>query len=137
MTMNGQQLAIREGNRTVAREQFYLDKSNAKLSGVCAGLADYTGVDALWVRIAVVFLTLWVSFITIPLYIVTAMAANKRPMSLYSEAEEERLLRRMERARNKSHVRSQLSDIDRRVAEMEAHYTSSNARLAAEIDSLR
>jgi len=34
-------------------------------------------------------------------------------------------------------LRSELSDIDRRVAEMEAHYTSSNSRLAAEIDSLR
>lgn len=135
--MTGQQLAIREGNRTVARGQFYLDKSNAKLSGVCAGLADYTGVDALWVRIAVVFLTLFVSFITIPMYIVTAIAANKRPMALYSEVEEERMLRRMQRARDKGRYRSELSDMDRRVADIESRYASSNARLAAEIDSLR
>lgn len=135
--MTGQHTLSLKGNRTVARGQFYLDKSNAKLSGVCAGLADYTGVDALWVRIAVVFLTLFVSFITIPMYIVTALAANKRPMALYSEAEEERLLRRMERTRGRGRVRSELSDIDRRVADMEAHYAGSNARLAAEIDSLR
>ncbi len=134
----------------MSRGQFYLDKSNAKLAGVCSGIADYTGVDTLWVRIAAVLLTFFVSFVTIPIYIAVALMADKRPMSLYSEAEEERLLRRMERRRNRQgygllrstpnrsgRLRSELSDIDRRVAEMEAHYTSSNSRLAAEIDSLR
>lgn len=143
----------------MSRGQFYLDKSNAKLAGVCSGIADYTGVDTLWVRIAAVLLTFFVSFVTIPIYIAVALMADKRPMSLYSEAEEERLLRRMERRRvrqegrqgfglmrpapnsyapNRSgRLRGELSDIDRRVAEMEAHYTSSNSRLAAEIDSLR
>ncbi|VWX46835.1 PspC domain-containing protein [Novosphingobium sp. 9U] len=121
----------------MASGPFYLDKSNAKLAGVCAGVADYTGVDALWVRIATVFLTLFVSFITIPIYIVAAFAANKRPMALYSEVEEERLLRRMQRSRSKVRYRSELTDMDRRVAEIEARYYTSNARLAAEIDSLR
>jgi len=121
----------------VARGQFYLDKSNAKLAGVCSGIADYTGVDALWVRVATVLLTLFVSFITIPIYIVTAIVADKRPLSYYDEAAEERMLRRMQRARSKSRVRSDLSEIDRRVADIEAHYSSSSARLAAEIDNLR
>lgn len=121
----------------MARSEFYLDKSNAKLAGVCAGLADYTGVDALWVRVAVVLLTLFVSFITIPMYIVTAVVANKRPLALYSEVEEERMLRRMQRDRSRGRYRSELSDMDRRVADIEARYSSSNARLAAEIDSLR
>jgi phage shock protein C len=121
----------------VARGQFYLDKSNAKLAGVCAGIADYTGVDTLWVRIAAVILTLFVSFLTIPVYIGAALAAQKRPLSHYSELEEERLLRRMQRSRDKGRYRSELSDMDRRVAEIEARYSTSNARLAAEIDSLR
>jgi phage shock protein C len=127
----------------VARGEFYLDKANGKLAGVCAGLADYTGVDALWVRIAVVILTLFVSFITIPIYIGAALAAHKRPLSHYSELEEERLLRRMQRSRDNSRdrsrgrYRSELSDMDRRVAEIESRYSTSNARLAAEIDSLR
>jgi len=121
----------------VARGQFYLDKSNGKLAGVCAGVADYTGVDVLWIRIAAVLLTLTVSFITIPIYIGAALAAQKRPASLYSDAEEGRMLRRMDKARSKSRYRSELSDMDRRVAEIEARYSTSNARLAAEIDSLR
>ena len=32
--------------------RYYLDKGNAKLMGVCAGFANYTGVDTLLVRIA-------------------------------------------------------------------------------------
>jgi Putative stress-responsive transcriptional regulator len=135
----------------VSRGPFYLDKSNAKLAGVCSGIADYTGVDSLWIRIAAVFLTFWVSFITIPIYIAVAVLADSKPMGLYSEDEEERLLRRMERRRNRqglsglsmpgtrSHrLRRDMSDLDRRIADMEAHYTSSSSsRLAAEIDSLR
>lgn len=129
----------------MSRGPFYLDKSNAKVAGVCSGIADYTGVDALWIRLAAVFLTLWVSFITIPIYIAVAFVADKRPMHLYSEAEEDRLLRRLERNRQRrgritprsTRLRSDLSDMDRRVAEMEAHYAGSNSRLAAEIDALR
>ena len=122
----------------MARGQFYLDKSNAKLAGVCSGIADYTGVDALWVRLAVVFLTLFVvPFITIPAYLVAALTANKRPSSLYSPEEEDRLLRRQMQRGRSGRIRSDLSDIDRRVANIEAQYSSSNARLAAEIESLR
>lgn len=129
----------------MSRGQLYLDKANAKLAGVCAGIADYTGVDALWVRIAAVFLAFWVSFITIPLYIAVALLADSRPAALYSPEEEERLLRRMERRRARrghssgsSRLRSDLGDLDRRIADMEAHYaSSSSSRLAAEIDSLR
>lgn len=125
----------------VSRGQFYLDKSNAKLAGVCAGLADYTGVDALLIRVAAVFLTFWVSFITIPLYIAVAVLADKRPNYLYSPEEEERLLHRMERRRARqgrsTRLRSEITDMNRRVADLEAHYTSSNSRLAAEIESLR
>lgn len=132
----------------MSRGQFYLDKSNAKLAGVCSGIADYTGVDAFWIRLGAVLLTLFGFWFTIPVYIAVAVLADARPMGLYSEEEEMRLLRRMERRRTRkglprmaggrdSRLRSDLSDMDRRIAEMEAHYAGSNARLAAEIESLR
>ena len=125
----------------MSRGQFYLDKSNAKLAGVCAGLADYTGVDAFWIRLGAVLLTLFGFYLTIPVYIAVMVLADKRPNYLYSEEEEDRLLRRMERRRSRQtrpqRLRAELSDIDRRVADMEVHYTSSNARLAAEIERLR
>jgi phage shock protein C len=130
----------------MSRGQFYLDKSNAKISGVCSGIADYTGVDALWIRLGAVLL-LFAGFpIVIAIYFGVAWLADSRPMGLYSEDEEMRLLRRMERRRarkgltaapSSSRLRTDLSDMDHRIADMEAHYSNSNSRLAAEIDSLR
>ncbi|RVT43478.1 PspC domain-containing protein [Sphingobium algorifonticola] len=37
---------------------FTLDRRNAKIMGVCAGLATRTGVDVVVIRIALVLLTL-------------------------------------------------------------------------------
>lgn len=135
-------------NRHVSRGKFYLDKANAKGFGVCAGIADYTGFDVLWVRVGAVVLTLiGLSWLTIPAYIAVAVLADSRPAGLYSPEEEERLLRRLERRRNRacrgslsprsSRLRTDMSDLDRRIADMEAHYSSSSSRLAAEIDRLR
>lgn len=130
----------------MSRGQFYLDKSNARLAGVCSGIADYTGVDTFWIRLGAVLLTLFGFYLTIPIYISVALLANSRPMALYSVEEEDRLLRRLERRRARQglvrtrsgRLRSDLTDLDRRIAEMEAHYSSnSSSRLAAEIDSLR
>ncbi|TYC91861.1 PspC domain-containing protein [Novosphingobium sp. BW1] len=128
----------------MSRGHFYLDKSNAKLAGVCAGIADFTDVDALWIRLGAVLLLLFGFPIVIAIYIAVALIADKRPLGDYSAHEEERLLRRMERRRAKKagigrseRLRGELSDMDRRVADMEAHYSSSNSRLAAEIESLR
>ena len=41
----------RGGNHERPRTKFYKDKQNAKWSGVCAGIADYTGIDVTLVRL--------------------------------------------------------------------------------------
>ena len=33
------------------RTTLYRDKQNAKLMGVCSGIADYTGINAIWIRL--------------------------------------------------------------------------------------
>ena len=40
------------------RTTLYRDKTNAKLMGVCSGIADYTGVNVFWIRMAFVILVL-------------------------------------------------------------------------------
>ena len=58
---------------------YALDKSNAKLLGVCAGLARTTGWDPLLVRLGAVLLTLCLlGPIMVALYIVTAFIAESR-----------------------------------------------------------
>ena len=51
------------------RTTLYKDEQNAKLMGVCAGLADYTGIDALWWRLAMLIATISGGFpVTLPAY---------------------------------------------------------------------
>ena len=112
---------------TTSRDRFYLNKTDGKLFGVCAGFGDYLGVDAIWIRIALVVLTLlgWGS--TIPLYLLVAFVASRRPSYLedhYAGSyEDEALGERRRRRRLRDHeLRSDMSDMDRRIDEMERHF---------------
>ncbi|MDE2436079.1 MAG: envelope stress response membrane protein PspC [Sphingomonadales bacterium] len=120
------------------RTRFYRDKLNGKILGVCAGIADYTGVDVLWVRLGTVVFTLSTGF-GIPLYIILALLADKKPAHLYSDQQEQRFWQgvRQSPSRTAKQVRAQMRDIDRRLAEVEAYYVSNNPRLSAEIERLR
>lgn len=120
------------------RTRFYRDKINGKIMGVCAGIADYTGVDVLWVRLAMVVLTMTVGFI-LPLYILIGMLAPKKPGHLYGNPEEQKFWQgvRQSPARTAREVRAKFRDIDRRLADVEQFYVSSNPRLTAEIERLR
>ena len=124
-----------------SRTQFYLDKQNAKWKGVCAGIADYTGIDVLFVRVAVVVLTLAGGFPwTLIAYWMVAWMGNAKPIGLYETPDDAKFWQgvRSNPKRSTAEVRSKFRDIDRRLADIETHYTSrSSSSLAAEIDSLR
>ena len=55
---------------------YALDKSNAKLMGVCAGFARWADVDPTLTRLTMVLLTLFLGPIALLAYIVTAAVAN-------------------------------------------------------------
>jgi phage shock protein C len=126
---------------TSPRTRFYLDKQNAKWSGVCAGIADYTGMDVTLVRIGLVLLTILGGFPwTLIAYWVAAWMAPRKPIELYEENLEEKkfwLGVRANPRRTARDVRSRFRDIDRRLADVETYVTSSNSRLAREIEQLR
>ena len=121
------------------RTTLYKDKQNAKLMGVCAGVADYTGVDTLWVRLGLLFLTFAVSGVTIPLYFLAGLLLNRKPAHLYTDRDEEKYWQRVRQSpqRTAREVRARFRDIDRRLASVEEHYVDSNPRLSAEIERLR
>jgi phage shock protein C len=121
------------------RTKFYRDKANGKWMGVCAGISDYIGVDVLWVRLAFVVSTLCgLGFMPVVYFALGFLSENK-PSSLYADVEEQRFWQgvRQSPARTAREVRAQFRDLDRRLAEVEAFYVSSNPRLSAEIDKLR
>lgn len=125
---------------SASRTKFYLDKQNAKWSGVCSGLADYTGIDVLWVRVGAIVLTIMGGFPwTLVAYFVTAWLADPKPRGLYENDADMKFWQgvRANPSRSTREVRSRFREIDRRLSDIEVYYTSSNSRLAREIDSLR
>lgn len=123
------------------RTTLYRDKHNAKLMGVCSGIADYTGVDALWVRLGFVGLLLTgiLSPIVLPAYLIAGLLLNKKPPHLYVEPEEQNYWQRVRQSptRTAREIRSRMREIDRRLADVETYYVTSNPRLSSEIERLR
>ena len=117
----------------------YRDKQNAKLMGVCAGIADYTGINALWVRLGFFTLIWMTGGMIIPLYFLAGLLLNKKPEHLYRDIEEQQYWQRVRQSpkRTAREIRSRMKDVDRRLSEVETYYVTSNPRLSAEIERLR
>ena len=56
---------------------YALDKSNAKLMGVCAGFARWMDVDPALARVTLVLLAIFLGPVAIFFYLLTAFAANE------------------------------------------------------------
>ena len=121
------------------RTRLYRDKQNGKLMGVCAGIADYTGVNALWVRLAFIMLIFAMSPIVIPAYFVAGIMLKQKPGHLYVDKDETKYWQRVRQSpqRTAREIRARFRDVDRRLAEVVNYYVSSNPRLSAEIERLR
>ena len=112
-----------------ARKKFSLDKPNGKFMGVCAGIANYLGVDSTIVRIGAVVVTIAGGFPwTVIAYFVAAWVAKPKS-ARFDESYGGRV--------STHDVRATMRDIDRRMAEVDTYVTQPNSRLAREIEELR
>ena len=126
-------------NQPPSRTKFYRDKLRGKWMGVCAGLADYTGIDVLWIRLGAVLSTFAIFPFNLIAYLIVGWMSETKPVGLYDDAVDARFWQgvRANSSGSAKEVRSKLRDIDRRIADIEAHFVSSNRRLADEIDALK
>jgi len=58
--------------------RFVLNRGDAKVMGVAAGLSDYTGVDPTMMRLGLIGLTLLTGPVMIFLYVVTGLLAPRQ-----------------------------------------------------------
>lgn len=121
------------------RTTLYRDKQNAKLMGVCSGIADYTGVNVIWIRLALLMLVFMTGGAVLPVYFIAGLLLNKKPQHLYVDRHEQKYWQRIRQSpkRTAREIRAGFRDIDRRLAEVENYYVTSNPRLSAEIERLR
>ena len=99
--------------RPSLRTRFYRDKINGKFMGVCAGIADYTGLEVLWIRVGMVVLTLCgVGFLPV-LYFALGFMAPVKPGHLYADREEQAFWQgvRQSPGRTAREVRARFRDI--------------------------
>ncbi len=108
--------------------RFEVDRSEGKLLGVCAGIANSTGIDVTIVRIAVVLVALIGSLTwTAVAYFVAALVGHRRRHADPGYA----------RVTNREESRERMRSLDLRMQAIETYVTSSNSRLAREIEDLR
>jgi len=55
---------------------FRLDKGHGKIMGVCAGLANYTGIETVWLRVGFVAAALLGVGAPVLIYILIGLIAN-------------------------------------------------------------
>ena len=60
------------------RRPFRLDKTNGKLMGVCAGIADYFGFEPIWARLAFVVAALLGFGSPVLIYLIIGLVADRR-----------------------------------------------------------
>ena len=58
--------------------RFLINRRDAKIMGVAAGISDYTGIDALVVRLGLVALLLLTGPVVVLLYLLTGWLAGER-----------------------------------------------------------
>ena len=127
-------------NDTPRRTKFYLDKQNGKWMGVCAGIADYTGIDVTVIRIGMIVATFMGTGAPILIYLASGFIAPPKPRELDNQNKEEAKFWqgvRVAPGRSIRDVRSKFRDLDRRLADVETYVTSSTGSLSREIENLR
>ena len=123
-----------------SRTRFYRDKRHGKILGLCAGIADYTGISVGLVRWMMVLGTFFSGGSTIPFYFVAGLISPDRPHEIDRDSADQQEFWqgvRASPARTARGIATTFRDIDRRLADIEQYVTTDNRSLAREIDSLR
>jgi len=123
-----------------SRTRFYRNKREGKVNGICAGIADYTGLDVTLVRIMLVAAILIGGGALLPVYFIAGWIADDQPREIAADDKDERKFWQGVRAspgQSARDIRGRMRAIDRRLADVEQYVTTENRSLAREIEELR
>ena len=111
---------------TDSRIHLYRDPTNGVIAGVCAGIAEYLGIEPIAVRIGFVLGLIFFFPPTLIAYIVLAIALKRRPPALYASREEEAFWRGVATAPDDTlqTLRRHFGDLESRLRAMERQVTS-------------
>ena len=117
--------------------RLYRDKENAMLAGVCAGIAEYAGLNLKGTRIAIGLLTLFppLTGFMIVAYIVLAIVLPVKPQNLYETQELAEFWRGVSNAPSDvfGSLRHRFRELNMRLERMEAFVTSREFEIDREL----
>lgn len=118
--------------------KLYRDPQNGVIGGVCAGVADYFGIQPILVRLA---FALALFFFAPPLilgYVIAVLALPVKPPRLYSNPDEEAFWRgvSIKPDRTLAGLTQRFRDFDKRVGSLEAYVASKEFELNRAIRDL-
>lgn len=120
------------------RSRLYRHPGNGVLRGVCAGLADYFGINVVTVRILALLSLFLFPPATLLAYLIAGLLLPPAPDKLFESDEEARFWRalRTEPSATFSDLRHRFRGTEQRLRRLESYVTSSGFQLAREIDDL-
>jgi phage shock protein C len=113
------------------RFRLWRDRERGILAGVCAGIADYIGIEPIVVRIIAVLGLIFFFPVTVVSYVILALALPPKPPSLYDSREEEAFWRSVNTAPTDTFqsLKHKFRDLEDRLAHMEAQVASGDFEL--------
>lgn len=126
------------GSGRPSPNRLYRNLDNAMLKGVCAGVADYFGIETWIVRIGTLISLFTFTVATIIVYFVLVKMVPPRPAGLYETPSEEAFWTRVrvEPTGTVSALRHNFRELEKRLRDMETFVTSREFRLDREINGL-
>ena len=125
-------------NSTSGRYRLWRNPDRGIIAGVCAGIADYIGVEPIIVRL-LALLALFLFFPpTIAAYIILALVLRPKPPALYASPDEEAFWRSVGTAPAGTlhSLNRKFADLEARLGQMESQVASGDFELHREFRNL-
>src|SRR5580693_252449 len=108
------------------RHRLWRDTDRGILAGVCAGIADYIGVEPIVVRLVAVLGLVFFFPPTIVVYVILGLVLPPKPPTLYASADEEAFWRGAGTAPADTlhSLKRKFADLEARLGQMEGQVTS-------------
>jgi phage shock protein C len=125
-------------NSSSARHRLWRDTDRGILAGVCAGIADYIGVEPIVVRLAAVVGLIFFFPPTIVVYVILAIVLRPKPPALYASPDEEAFWRGVGTAPADTlhSLKRKFADLEARLGRMESEVISADFELHREFRDL-
>ena len=118
-------------NSTSTRHRLWRDRDRGIIAGVCAGIADYLGIEPIVLRLVAVLCLIFFFPPTIVVYLILAIVLRPKPPALYASADEEAFWRGVGTAPadTLNSVKRKFADLEARLGQMESQVASGDFEL--------